>query len=304
MFVFLLLGIYQSTQQLGGLNLVSKDSSKSYENLANALKTENNSIDSTASTTNTATNNNNNTKKDENTHSFNRLVKIASNWHSKSRSSSTSSNYPPQAKVIDRGLISQSKIRQTQMFLNDSLEYANSESALSRKMAELCEISPSNSHHKYNYSYTGDETSSYAKGGDIFSRSKSLRLKTPQKQQLVLPSRRMDDSANDSSKLEANEAYSNINYWKPNETTTNTLVSENGDKTNELQSGRNSFIYSRKSSRSIELVNLNKAASKQLTGNKVFHKYSNAGASGSGAPNSKTETPQLNKVAQYAIEIQ
>lgn len=262
---------------------MSKDSSKSFENLGNALKNENNSIDST--------------KKDENTHNFNRLVKIASNWHSKSRSSSTASNYQ-QSKVIDRGLISQSKIRQTQMFLNDSLEYANSESALSRKMAELCELSPSLTNHKYNYNYADDQSFSL---GDKFSRTKSLRVKTSQK--LTVPNRRMNDSVNDLNKTESNEAYSNINYWKPNETTTNTLVSDNGDKSNDLQSGRNSFIYSRKSSRSIEVVNLNQKGAK-LTGTKVFQKYANTNGNSSGNNNSKAETPQLNKLAQYAIEIQ
>ncbi|CAF0804842.1 unnamed protein product [Brachionus calyciflorus] len=65
-----------------------------------------------------------------NTHTKSRLIRMASNWNIKSRSSSTSSNY------LDPNLVSQNKIKQTQMFLSDENEYANTESALSRQLAE------------------------------------------------------------------------------------------------------------------------------------------------------------------------
>lgn len=65
-----------------------------------------------------------------NTHTINRLVKMASHWNVKSRASSTSSNY------VDPNLVSQLKIRQTHMFLSDENDYANTESCLSKQLAK------------------------------------------------------------------------------------------------------------------------------------------------------------------------
>ena len=283
--VFFIKAFQKLNQQLNSNIPKDTSKSKSFENLANSFKTENNSIVPDSSILSS-------TRKIEdsnNTHTFNRLVKIASNWQSKSRSSSTSSNYQ-QTKVIDRGLISQSKIRQTQKFINDSLEYANSESTLSRKLAD--DITHLN---KYSNSDTDDFIGP-------FNRSKSLRVsnKTPNKLPNKLPmtsseSKPLEVDSNlmaDSSKLEANEAYSNINYWKPNETTTNTIISEVG-AVNELQSGRNSLLNSRKNSKSIEFLNFNQKA--KLTSSKLLQKLNNA---------AKAETPQLNKFGNFAIETQ
>ena len=193
------------------------------------------------------------------------------------------------------------------MFINDSLEYANSEYMLSRRLN----------------SNNGDE---HHNANTAFTRSKSLRLnKTPIKLNTIgkqPPSQRNElDNAgsmmDSTSKLETNEPYSNINYWKPNETTTNTLISDVGG--GELQSGRNSFILSRKNSRSIEFLNFNHKAGAKLqkfannntttgnnnndakalnfdeNGNKKVANSSNAAA---------TATPQLNKLGQFAIETQ
>ncbi len=77
-------------------------------------------------------------------------------------STSTSVVGAQSSKILDRGLISQSKIRQTQMFINDSLEYANSEYMLSRRLNS----NNGDEHHNANHT--------------AFTRSKSLRLnKTP-----------------------------------------------------------------------------------------------------------------------------
>lgn len=65
-----------------------------------------------------------------NTHTINRLVKMASNWSVKSRASSTYSNY------VDTNLVSQSKIKQTHMFLSDENDYANIESCLSKQLGK------------------------------------------------------------------------------------------------------------------------------------------------------------------------
>jgi hypothetical protein len=237
-------------------NNVTKDTTKSFENLHNAVIKEDSASQQPM-------------------HTINRLVKIASNWHSKSRSSSTSSNYNS-PKIVDRGLMSQSKIRQAQLFI-DTFEYANSESAMSRKMADIAE-SPA---AKINSDDSGSD------------RKNRMRM-TPTR---ILPNRQSDSSVADSTKnssiLESSEAYSNINYWKPNETS-KTGVSD--PPTGET-SARNSFIFARSNSRSIELVNLNKATSR-LARNRSFKAIS------PGNLNGKADAPQLSKLAQFAIEIQ
>lgn len=71
--------------------------------------------------------------------SIHRLIKMASNWNGgKNRSdSSASSNYFRYPKVTESSLISQSKIRQTQIFLNDENKCVTScESVLSRKISD------------------------------------------------------------------------------------------------------------------------------------------------------------------------
>ncbi len=263
-----------------------------------------------------------------NTHTLNRLVKIASSWQAKSRSSSNASNYQQttiasqhaasttsigqhsSSKTIDRGLISQSKIRQTQIFINESLECVNSESALLRKLGES--TTPQN---KYNTSSNGDEQDA------AFRRTKSLRLpKTSIKLSSInKPNIRGPNdvvestSLIDSSKVEINEPYSNINYWKPNETTTNTLISDvGGANLNDLQSGRNSFILSRKNSRSIEFLNFNQKAGAKLqkvTNNNISMQNQNLSASKNQNyhytdENKNVPTPQLSKHGQFAIETQ
>ncbi|RMZ94370.1 hypothetical protein BpHYR1_041710, partial [Brachionus plicatilis] len=65
-----------------------------------------------------------------NTHTINRLVKMASSWSVKSRASSTSSNY------VDPNLVSQLKIKQAHMFLSDENDYATIESCLSRQLGK------------------------------------------------------------------------------------------------------------------------------------------------------------------------
>ena len=73
-----------------------------------------------------------------NTHTINKLLNIATTWNNKTRTGSASSA-SNQSKAPDRSLISQIKIRQAQIFLSDESEYTDSESALSRKIAEINE---------------------------------------------------------------------------------------------------------------------------------------------------------------------
>jgi hypothetical protein len=83
---------------------------------------------------------------DANTHNIHRLIKMATNWNTRSKgqkpenngvSGSSKSNYV----MSDRSLpISQTKIRQTQTFLNDENKI-DAESALSRKMQEISDKS-------------------------------------------------------------------------------------------------------------------------------------------------------------------
>ena len=80
---------------------------------------------------------------DANTHNIHRLIKMATNWNSKSKSQKPDSNGSVSGSsksnyvMSDRSLpISQTKIRQTQTFLNDENKI-DSESALSRKIQEI-----------------------------------------------------------------------------------------------------------------------------------------------------------------------
>jgi hypothetical protein len=146
-----------------------------------------------------------------------------------------------------------------------------------------------------------------------------IKLNTIGKQPATNQRNELDNAGSmmdSTSKLETNEPYSNVNYWKPNETTTNTLVSDvGGANLNELQSGRNSFILSRKNSRSIEFLNFNHKAGAKLqkfANNNAttaqnndakalnFDDNSNKKVTNTGA----TATPQLNKLGQFAIETQ
>jgi hypothetical protein len=179
-------------------------------------------------------------------------------------------------------------------------------------------------------SMNGDEQ--HHNANTSLTRSKSLRLnKTPIKLNTIGKPQRNEllDNAgslvDSTSKLETNEPYSNINYWKPNETTTNTLISDvGGANLNELQSGRNSFILSRKNSRSIEFLNFNHKAGAKLQ--KFANNNTTIGNNNNNTNNNSndakglnldengnkkvtnsaaaTATPQLNKLGQFAIETQ
>lgn len=84
-------------------------SCRSYESI-NVLKSNDNKTDDK-------------TNVDPNTHNIHRLIKMATQWNSKSKSefkSTTSgSSTAKYSKMSNRSLISQTKIRQTQLFLND-----------------------------------------------------------------------------------------------------------------------------------------------------------------------------------------
>jgi len=74
---------------------------------------------------------------DTNTHNIHRLIKMATNWNSKSKKAENNGNSKSNYVMSDRSLpISQTKIRKTQTFLNDENKI-DSESALSRKMHEI-----------------------------------------------------------------------------------------------------------------------------------------------------------------------
>ena len=151
--------------------------------------------------------------------SLHRLVKIASNWNptkdTNHHSNSTNSAY--NAKLIERSLISQSKIRKTQMFLNDEHEYVDEESCLSRKLAEINE--------RLNRIKLTDDTSS----------DKNLRLSSKNKtQSSLIPAvrRYLESGSNSSSRNEMNswnnsndiitsEDYSSSNTRKAKNSNTN-----------------------------------------------------------------------------------
>lgn len=110
-------------------------SCKSYESI-NLLKTSNN-------TNETKFDADISKSIDPNTHNIHRLIKMATNWNSKNKGktdSSTGSTSKPNYAISDRSLISQTKIRKTQTFLNDENKM-DSESSLSRKMAEVTDKS-------------------------------------------------------------------------------------------------------------------------------------------------------------------
>jgi hypothetical protein len=121
--------------------------------------------------------------------SIHRLVKIATNWNPNKESSAVNT------KFIERSLISQSKIRKTQMFLNDEHEYVNEESCLSRKLAEV--------NDKLNRVKLSDDTSS----------DKNLKLQNRVNRTPVIPvvKRYLDYSSSETS------SKADLNYWNSND---------------------------------------------------------------------------------------
>ena len=118
------------------------------------------------------------------------LLKIASSWKTKS------------PRVNEQSMISQIKIRQTQMMLHDEHDLSVGDSSLAKKIAELNE--------KFNRVNLIDDTSS----------DKCLKLDNKVKPHLVPLSRRYDDST-DSEDGTSSSAYeiipfNNLNYWRNN----------------------------------------------------------------------------------------
>lgn len=111
-------------------------SCKSYESI-NQLKSSNNNNNETKFETEASK------SIDPNTHNIHRLIKMATNWNSKNKGKSDSASGSASKShytMSDRSLISQTKIRKTQTFLNDENKM-DSESSLSRKMAEVTDKS-------------------------------------------------------------------------------------------------------------------------------------------------------------------
>jgi hypothetical protein len=175
--------------------------------------------------------------------SLHRLVKIASNWNptkdSNHHSNSTNSAY--NAKLIERSLISQSKIRKTQMFLNDEHEYVDEESCLSRKLAEINE--------RLNKIKLTDDTSS----------DKNLRLSNKVKTQpsIIPVMRRYLESESDSS------SKNDINSWN----NSNDLITSDDYSSSNTKKAKNSNsnYYSAQNKRIISKANSNASNFNKLT---------------------------------------
>lgn len=195
---------------------------------------------------------------DPSTHNIHRLIKMATNWNSKNKNKSDASatgSASAKYAISDRSLISQTKIRKTQIFLNDENKI-DSESALSRKMAEVTDKSIKVSHPSIDDAFT-----------DAMS-DKSVRVfnsnRTPQPIRILPMSlnRLSDMSKNDtnskkSSITDPNDYQSKANtYWS-----NSNMTSEIGDhNTNNNYSAKQSSIssYLSKNNKSISFMQLNK----------------------------------------------
>lgn len=213
---------------------------------------------------------------DQNQPSIHRLIKMASNWNgSKSRSDSSASNsYFKYPKINESSLISQSKIRQTQMFLNDENKCINScESVLSRKVSE---------YERSNRGHKDDD--------DASDKINTNRSRTPIRILPITSRNTFGTSAETVSKKssasELNENIGNIinnnntNIWSHSNVTNSASEISDGSASVKDSSITN-YLNNRKNNKSFNLV---------INRNLKLH-------------NSST-TNQLNRVSQLPIQIQ
>lgn len=119
-------------------------SSKSYDSINTMKDTKSDSTKNRPDQHDTeCTSKSTDTNRDSHTHTIHRLIKMATNWSSSSKSKSSKADPAGKNKYImsDRSLISQTKIRKTQAFLGHNGNKMDAESAMSRKMAEITDKS-------------------------------------------------------------------------------------------------------------------------------------------------------------------
>ncbi len=231
-------------QMIDPNNAMKTKSSRSFENINNMMKV------------NTNTNNS-----DEQTQpSIHRLIKMATSWNgSKSRSdSSTSNNVFKYPKLNETSLISQSKIRQTQMFLNEENKCINNcESVLSRKIADYNDNKSNPNRITTNNTNRDDDENS--------EKINTNRSRTPIR---ILPitSRMTFGSIADSKKSNSSEIMNdnnnsnnkntaNNNFWSTNVTNSASEISENSIKESSIT---NYLSRKNATSKSFNLVHINR----------------------------------------------
>ena len=220
-------------------------SSRSFENINNMMKVN--------------TNINNNNSDEQTQPSIHRLIKMATSWNgSKSRSdSSTSNNVFKYPKLNETSLISQSKIRQTQMFLNEENKCINNcESVLSRKIADYNDNKSNPNRITTNNTNRDDDENS--------EKINTNRTRTPIR---ILPitSRMTFGSIADSKKSNSSEIMNdnnsnnkntaNNNFWSTNVTNSASEISENSIKESSIT---NYLNRKNATSKSFNLVHINR----------------------------------------------
>ena len=196
---------------------------------------------------------------DVNTHNIHRLIKMATNWNNtnKSRAELAASK---NSKIADRSLISQTKIRQTQMFLNDENKM-DSESSLSRKMAEVTERSIKVTTH-----HTLDEAFADAMSDKSIRVFNSNRTPVPNRILPISVNRLSNDLAKKSvaSIIDTNE-FSSSNqgkhgggtYWSSNSNVTSE-IGENTVGSSAKESSISSYLS--KNAKAIKFLHINKGS--------------------------------------------
>ena len=196
---------------------------------------------------------------DVNTHNIHRLIKMATNWNNTHKSRAELSASSKNAKIADRSLISQTKIRQTQMFLNDENKI-DSESSLSRKMAEVTERSIKVTTH-----HTLDEAFADAMSDKSIRVFNSNRTPVPHRILPISVNRLSNDLAKKSvtSIVDTNEFSSNQGkhgggtYWSSN----SNVTSEIGDNTVGSSAKESSISsYLSKNTKAIKFLHINKGS--------------------------------------------
>ncbi len=244
----------------------SKNNSRSYENINMIKVNEFKNVDELNS-------NNSNTTQP----SIHRLIKMASSWNGgKGRSDSSASTFFKYPKISESSLISQSKIRQTQMFLNEDNKCMNScESVMSRKISE------------YNEKSTYRGVNSNNKDDDELNTNRSrtpIRI-LPITSRMTFGTNSMGDSSKKSANSEINEASSTMvnNIWSHSNVTNSASEISEGSSAKE-SSFANYLSRKNQTSKSFNVVHINR----NINPMKI----------------SATNNNQLNRVSQLPIQIQ
>ena len=204
---------------------------------------------------------------DPSTHNIHRLIKMATNWNSKNKkksdNNSTTGSASAKYAVSDRSLISQTKIRKTQIFLNDENKI-DSESALSRKMAEVTDKSIKVSHPSIDDAFTDAMSDKSVRVFNSNRTPQPIRILPMSLNRLTDMSKTNNNEINSkkSSITDPNDYQSKATtYWSNSNMTSeigdhNTLNNNNNMNYSAKQSSISSYLS--KGNKSISFMQLNK----------------------------------------------